>query len=180
MADDERSPTTENPGRLSPLVIRKTEFPSRLRGYDPESVEEFQEMVADELGRVLEVLDRLRHENRQLESRLAESREREKELQDTLLRAQKVSDEIMATSHREAQLLVKEAELTADRIVRQAIEQAQEVESRIDDLRLRRHELQTKLRATLELYARMLEEDLEKDSPRATIHKLPRERKGEG
>lgn len=178
MTDDHPS-TSGQSGRISPLVIRKTEFSTKLRGYDPEGVEEFREMVADELGRVLEVVDRLRQQNRDLESRLAEARDRERDLQETLLRAQKVSDEIMATSHREAQLLVKEAEMTADRIVRQAVDQAQEVESRIDELRMRRHELQTRLRSTLELYSRMLEEDEGQDSPRATIHRLPRERKGE-
>lgn len=163
-------------GSLSPLEIRKTQFRTKLRGYDPEAVDEFREVVADEVGRLLGQLDRLREDGRRLGERLEDSRAREQELQETLLRAQRVSDEIMATSHREAQLLVKEAEMTADRIVRQAIQQAQEVESRIEELRARRHELQLKLRGTLDLFGRLLEEDMEGEAPRATIHKLDRER----
>jgi cell division initiation protein len=172
----DHEPSSQESAGPSPLAVRKTEFGTRLRGYDPEQVEEFRELVAEELARVLGLADRLRQENRRLEERLEDSRSREKELQETLLRAQKVSDEIMATSHREAQLLVKEAEMTADRIVRQAIEQAQEVEGRIDELRARRHELQLKLRSTLELYTRILDEDQGEEAPRATIHRLSRDR----
>lgn len=174
---DDHEPRPETAG-LTPLAIRKVRFEQKFRGYDPEAVDEFRELVAEELGDALAAIDRLKREKRGLENRLADAREREEELQETLLRAQKVSDEIMATSHREAQLLVKEAEITADKIVQQAIDRAQEVESRIDELRARRHELLVKLKGTLELYTRMLEEEeMEESTPRATIHRIPR---GEG
>lgn len=175
MPRDHDAPGTPDSGGLTPLAVRKIEFPRRLRGYDPERVEEFRDLVTDELTRVLAELDRQRQETLRLREHLEDSRQREKELQETLLRAQKVSDEIMATSHREAQLLVKEAEMTADRIVRQAIEQAQEVEGRIEELRARRHELQLKLRGTLDLYTRILDEEMEQETPRATIHRLARD-----
>ncbi|MDX1630232.1 MAG: DivIVA domain-containing protein [Thermoanaerobaculia bacterium] len=173
MSDDHES--RPESGGLTPLAIRKIRFDRKLRGYDPEAVEEFRDLVAEELGDALTAIDELRREKRRLESGLADAREREEELQETLLRAQKVSDEIMATSHREAQLLVKEAEMTADKIVQQAIDRAQEVESRIEELRARRHELHVKLKGTVELYARMLEEEgVDDPSPRATIHRMPR------
>jgi cell division initiation protein len=162
---------------LSPLAIRKARFGHRLRGYDPSEVEEFLELVGEELTRALSEAERLRREVSHLGQRLQISEERERELQETLLRAQRVSEEMMASAQREAQLLVKEAELTADRIVQQAIEQAHAVERGIAELRQRRQELQLKLKATLEIFAGALEADMaEAQEPRGTVHPLPRRR----
>jgi cell division initiation protein len=160
---------------LTPLAIGKMRFRHRMKGYDPAEVEEFLGLVSEELARGLAEVERLQRERDRAEERLRHSEERERDLQETLVRAQRVSEEIVANAQREAQLLVKEAEITADRLVQQAIEQAQGVERGIAELRHRRRELQLKLRNTLELYARILDADMEEDQERrATIHALPR------
>ena len=164
---------------LTPLAIGKMRFAHSMRGYAPAEVEEFLNVVSEEMARVLGDLDRLREERDRAVDRQRSSEDRERELQETLLRAQRVSDEILANAQREAQLLVKEAEITADRLVQSAIEQSQNVERGIAELRHRRRELQLKLKNTLELYARILEADMQEDQERrATIHSLPRERQG--
>lgn len=165
---------------LTPLAIGKMKFRHSLRGYDPTEVEEFLNLASEELARVLGELERLREERDRAEQRLRHGEERERELQETLLRAQRVSDEILANAQREAQVLIKEAELTSDRLVQQAMEQASGVERGIGELRHRRRELQMKLKNTIELYARILEADmLEEQERRATIHTMPpRERQG--
>jgi cell division septum initiation protein DivIVA len=94
-----------------------------------------------------------------------------------MLRAQRVADEILATSRREAQLLIKEAEMTGDKIVSQAIEQATHIETKITELRLARREVQLKFRNTLDLFDRILEADTEEESTTATVHTLPRARR---
>jgi cell division initiation protein len=162
---------------LTPLEIGKMRFAHALRGYDTAEVEEFLRQVSDELTRALTEVERMREDRERSEQRLRQTEARERELQETLLRAQRVSDEILANAQREAQLLVKEAELTADRLVQQAIEQATGIERGIGELRHRRRELQMKLKNTIELYARILEADMaEEQERRATIHTLPRER----
>jgi cell division initiation protein len=164
---------------LTPLAVSKMRFAHSLRGYDTAEVEEFLNLVSEELARAIGEVERMREERDRAESRLRAGEDRERELQETLLRAQRVSDEILANAQREAQLLVKEAEITADRLVQSAIEQAQGVERGIGELRHRRRELQLKLKNTLELYARILEADMQEDQERrATIHPLPRERQG--
>jgi cell division initiation protein len=165
---------------LTPLAISKMKFGHALRGYDSTEVEDFLGLVSEEMARVLGEMERLREERDRSDHRLRQGEERERELQETLLRAQRVSDEILANAQREAQLLVKEAELTADRLVQQAIEQATGIERGMAELRHRRRELQLKLKNTIELYARILEADmLEDQERRATIHPMPpRERQG--
>ena len=163
---------------LTPLDIRKQTFAPKLRGVDPNEVEQFLALVADEFERRLAELDRLERENRQLRERLEVTEKRERQLQDAILRGKTVSDEMIATSQREAQLLVKEAEIHADRVVTQAIERAQEVESRIQELRTRRKELQLKLRGTLELFAQILEAEMEDERTTASVHTLARRKSG--
>ena len=159
---------------LTPLAIGKMRFAHSLRGYDTGEVEEFLNLVGEEMARVLGDVERLREERDRAESRLRTAEDRERELQETLLRAQRVSDEILANAQREAQLLVKEAELTADRLVQQAIEQTTGIERGMAELRHRRRELQMKLKNTIELYARILEADMAEDQERrATIHPMP-------
>lgn len=162
---------------LSPLAIRKTRFQRRLRGYDPREVEDFLEVVGEELTRALSEVDRLRQQVIKLEQRLHLGEDRERELQETLVRAQKVSEEIMANAQREAQLLVKEAEITGDRIVQQAIDRTHAVERGIAELRQRRQELRLKLEATLQIFQSALDADLaDEEAPRGTVHTLPRRR----
>jgi cell division initiation protein len=163
---------------LTPLDIRKHTFAQKLRGVDPLEVEQFLALVAEELTRRLEDIERLERDNRQLGARLAEAEKRERQLQDAILRGKTVSDEMIATSQREAQLLVKEAEIHADRLVTQAMERAQEVESRISELRTRRKELQLKLRGTLELFAQILEAEMEDERTTGNIQTLVRRRSG--
>ena len=162
---------------LTPLEIQKMRFPQKMRGYDTAEVESFLSLFAEELTTRLAQIDKIERENRYYRQRLEETEQREHQLQQTLLRAQKVSDEITANARREAELMVKEAELTADRIVQQAIEQAARMEAKISELRTLRRELQLKFKSHLELFQRVLEAEMEDDRTSATVHTLPRKRR---
>jgi cell division initiation protein len=163
---------------LTPLEIQKNRFAQKLRGYDTVEVDHFLALVAEELSQRLAELERTERDNRQLRERLSETEKRERQLQDVILRGKKVSDEMIATSQREAQLLVKEAEIHADKLVSQAMERAQEVENRIHELRTRRKELQIKLRGTLELFAQILEAEMEDERSTANVQTLARRKSG--
>ncbi len=162
---------------LTPLDIQKTRFPQKMRGYDPREVEGYLAMVAEELATRLAQVDRLERENKYFRQRLDEADEREHQLQQTLLRAQKVSEDITAAARREAELLVKEAELTADKVVQQALEQSTRFELKIQELRTMRRELQLKFRNTLDLFQSILDAEMEDERTTATIRTLPRRKK---
>jgi len=154
---------------LQPLEIQKQRFAQKLRGYDPVEVENFLALVAEELSQRLAQIEQLERDHRRLSDRLESAEARERDLQDTLLRGKKVSDEMISTSQREAQLLVKEAELHAEKLIGQAMERAQEIDNRIQELRTRRRELQLKLRGTLELFAQILQADMEEEHNSANV-----------
>ncbi len=161
---------------LTPLEIRKMTFPKKLRGFDPQEVEDFLTLVAEELTTRLGDVARLEQENRDLGLRLAEAGRRQQELQEAMLQAQKLSQEITNNAKREADLLIREAEIAADAMVSQAIEQANKIEAKILALRTMRRDLQLKFRNTLELYRRLLNEEIEDERSTAMIRTLPRNR----
>jgi cell division initiation protein len=162
---------------LTPLDIQKMRFPQKMRGYDPTEVENFLALVAEDLASKGAALDKAERENRYYRQRLEETEQREHQLQQTLLRAQKVSDEITANARREAELMVKEAEIAADKMVQQAVEQSTRIEAKIAELRTMRRELQMKFRNTIDLFQRILEAELEEERATATVHTLPRKRR---
>jgi cell division initiation protein len=163
---------------MTPRDVQNMRFTQKMRGYDAQEVDSFLALAAEQLQQVLADNERLQRETREQRDRLREADDKEKQLQEALLRAQRVADEIVSTARREAQLLVKEAELTGDKIVGQALEQATHIEGRITELRTARREVQLKFRNTLDLFGRILEADMTEEEPRsATVHPLPRKRR---
>jgi cell division initiation protein len=165
---------------ITPLEIQKMRFSQKMRGYDPTEVEGFLSLLAEELAARIAQSDKLERENRYYRQRLEETEHREHQLQQTLLRAQKVSDDITANARREAELMVKEAEIAADKIVQQAIEQSTRFESKIAELRMNRRELQLKFKNTLDLFQRILEAEMDDERNTATVLTLPRKRREAG
>ncbi len=162
---------------LAPIDIQKMRFNQRMRGFDTTEVEGFLVLMAEELAGRLAQIEKLDRENKYYRQRLEETMQREHQLQQTLLRAQKVSDEITNNARREAELTVKEAEMMADKIVQQAIDQSTRIEGKIGELRMQRRELQLKFKNTLDYFQRSLEAEMDDEQNNATVHTLPRRKK---
>ena len=162
---------------ITPLEIQKMRFSQKMRGYDPTEVEGFLALLAEDLAGRLAQVEKLERENHYFKQRLEETEHREHQLQQTLLRAQKVSEDITANARREAELTVKEAEMMADKIVQQAVDQSTRYESKIMELRTARRELQLKFKNTLDLIQRILEAEMDDDRSTATVHTLSAQRK---
>lgn len=163
---------------LTPLDIRKASFATKLRGYDPQAVDEMLEVVAEELTGRLSDIARLEHELGAARSRIEAAHQRQEQLQEAVLHAQKLSKEMTAAARKEADLLVREAQVTADQIVSQAIEQAGQIESRMAELRAQRRELQMRLTHLLDRFRAAVEDDEEDARQTATVRTLPRRRPG--
>jgi DivIVA domain-containing protein len=105
---------------LTPLDIRKQEFRKTLRGFEPVGVEEFRTRVADELERILRERAVLEERVVALTDQLRVFRERERAMNEALVAAQQLRDETRAAATREAQVIVREAESEARRILGEA------------------------------------------------------------
>jgi DivIVA domain-containing protein len=106
--------------RLTPVDVRRMEFPKAMRGYDQGRVDDFRVQVADELERLTRVNQDLDSSVRSLTEQLRAFRDRDKALNDALVSAQQLRTEVREQSEREAQLVLREARSEGDRIVQGA------------------------------------------------------------
>src|SRR6056297_2832084 len=142
---------------ISPIDIQKKEFRSRLLGYDKEAVDGFLELVADEMERLRRQIGDLREELDVNQSALQEMRDREATLKETLVTTQKVTDELRANAHREVEILLGDAELKAERVLRNAEERRTELIGEIQEIKRQKIDFESSLRSLLEKHIRMLD-----------------------
>lgn len=159
---------------LTPLEIQKQTFGRKMRGYDVDEVRGYLHLVAEEIERLLKDVDRLERENALLREQIAEQAEREHILKDTLLSAQKVSEELKVNARKEAELIVKDAELLSERMIGQAMERVGDIERKIQDLKLTRREMRKRVQSSLESFGQMIELDEEQEAGELPITQLYR------
>jgi cell division initiation protein len=143
--------------KITPLDIQQMVFKSRFRGYDKEEVNRFLE----ELAQTVEALNRdnaiLREKIVFLEQQVAELKRTEATLSNTLVSAQSLAEDVKRTAQREADLVMKEAELKAGELIRQARVELTDTQRDLSALQKQRLLMVERLRATLRTFERMLE-----------------------
>lgn len=106
---------------LTPLDVRKKkgDFRRILRGYDPQEVDTFLELVEERLEGLVSENHSLGDRVARLEEALRTLEERERAVQEALVTAQRVREEMADQSRREAELLLREARWEAEELRRQ-------------------------------------------------------------
>jgi cell division initiation protein len=143
--------------RVTPLDMRQPRFRSALRGFDRTEVVAFLREAADDYEHALREIDRLQQDLAQREALLAEHREQEANLRNTLLTAQKLADDIRETAHKEARTIVREAEGRADLLLQKTQARLEETEREINELRLRRRDVEGTLESGIAALSHALE-----------------------
>jgi len=159
---------------LTPLEIQKQIFARKLKGFDPNEVRAYLQLVAEEIEVLLLSVDRLTRENAMLRDDLEDHNQRERILKDTLLSAQKVSEEVKSNARKEAELIVKDAELLSERLVSQAMTRVADLERTIQDLKIERRAARNKLQMTLDTISQMLMLDAEQEANELPITSMHR------
>lgn len=150
--------------QLTPLEIQKQDFTRGFKGYAVDEVRSYLHLIAEEMEHLLKEMDRIARENGRMREELADHSEREKILKDTLLSAQKVSEEVRQNARKEAELIVKDAELLAERMTQQALSRVADLQRTIGDLKLERKTMRNKLQSTIDTFQQMLMLDVEQEA----------------
>jgi cell division initiation protein len=135
--------------KVTPLDLRQAQFKTKMRGYDPQEVGPFLADAANELEQALREIDRLRQDLVRSESAMTEHRDRETSLRNTLLTAQRLADSIKESAENEARTLIREAETRADQLLQKAQARLIEVERDINEMKLRRRDVEGSLEASI-------------------------------
>jgi len=143
--------------KITPLDIQQMVFRTKLRGYDREEVNRFLE----ELAQTVESLNRdnaiLRERLAVTEQQVSELKRTETTLSNTLVAAQSLADDVKRSANRDAELIVKEAELKAGEVIRQARVELGETQRDLSQLQKQRLLMVERMRATLHTFERMLD-----------------------
>lgn len=143
--------------RVAPLDLRQQKFRTVFRGLDRTEVVAFLTEAADDYEHALREIDRLRQDLLRMEALLGEHRDREANLRNTLLTAQRLADEIKDAAQNEAKIIVREAEGRADLLLQRAQGRLAEVERDINELRLRRRGVEGSLETSIQALYHALE-----------------------
>ncbi len=143
--------------QLTPVEITQREFRKVLRGYDPEEVRHFIESVADEMTTLLKENGALQQRIAELEERLKMHESQEESIRNTLVTAQRMTEEIKANAKREGELIIREAEARAQRLAAEAQARVAETQKEILDLRRQRDLFVATLRAHLQAHLELLQ-----------------------
>ncbi|GLI08381.1 MULTISPECIES: DivIVA domain-containing protein [Paenibacillus] len=144
---------------LTPLDIHNKEFSRSFRGYDEDQVNEF-------LDQVIKDYESLIRENKELQNQLAAIQERldhfaniEETLSKTIIIAQEAADEVKNNAKKEAQLIIKEAEKNADRIINESLTKARKVSVEIEELKKQASIYRTRFRTLIEAQLELLSKE---------------------
>ena len=157
--------------KITPLDIQQMVFKTGFRGYDKEEVNRFLEEIAE----TVEELNRENAVQREKITFLIELKRTEVTLSNTLVSAQSLAEDVKRSAQRESELVIKEAELKAGEMIRQARVELSNTQRDLSVLQKQRLLMVERLRATLRTFERMLEveeQEAFQDGASSAEHKL--------
>ncbi|WP_018756663.1 DivIVA domain-containing protein [Paenibacillus terrigena] len=144
---------------LTPLDIHNKEFGRRLRGYDEDQVNEFLDQVIKDYESIIRENKDLQNQIFSLQEKLDHFSNIEETLSKTIIVAQEAADEVKHNSKKEAQLILKEAEKNADRIVNESLVKSRRIALEVDELKKQASIYRARFRTLVEAQLELLSQD---------------------
>jgi cell division initiation protein len=147
--------------RLSAMDIRQQQFAVKLiRGFDPQEVDAFLEEVADDWDELGKENNLLKGQLATLEDQKKVTEDQNRTLQESLILAQKMAEEFKENSRRAAEIVMREAQLQAEKLLEEKRQELSKLTLDIDALKQQKRQLSEELLSTLRMYQRLVEQRL--------------------
>lgn len=144
--------------RVTPLDIIQKKFANNKKGFDPDEVSAFLEEVRETLEDVI----RENHEQKgaltERDREIARLRSEEDAVKETLMVARKFGEDLNSSARREADLVLGEARLDAQRVLSQAHDEHRDLLQEVIHLKSIRLQHISELRAVLGTHGRLIDE----------------------
>ncbi|MDQ0461681.1 cell division initiation protein [Clostridium sardiniense] len=144
------------------MDINNKEFKRGLRGYNPDEVDEFLDEVVDNYEELYKENAKLKEKLDVLGEQVGHYAKIETTIQNTLVLAQNAADQAKETSQKEAELIVKNANETAQRIVDKAHSDVIQINDEFDRVKQEFIKFRAKFRNFINTQLETFD-DLEKD-----------------
>ncbi len=149
--------------KIAPIEIRNAEFPKVFRGFDPERVTSFLEMVADELEEIIKENISLSERIKDLEVKVEDYRRMENIMKEALLTAQRGADELKRNAEKEAELIITNAKMEAEKFLEEKREELNKLKIEIEEIKARKKSLLLELKAIIETQKKWVDMMLERE-----------------
>ncbi|AJE03964.1 DivIVA domain-containing protein [Geobacter pickeringii] len=146
--------------KITPLDIQQQQFKGKmLGGLDPEDVDGFLQMVAQEMEGLVRENTELREQCRKAAADVEQMARQEKDLREAMLAAQKITEEMKANAQKEASLVISEAEMKAEKLLVDAERRLAQLGNQIQELRRQKVQFESSFKSLLDTHYKMLSLD---------------------
>ena len=156
--------------KITPLDIQHKVFDIKFRGYERRQVDQFLEELAETVENLTRENGVFKEKLTAKDEELNQLKKSESTLTNTLMSTQNFVDHLKRGAQRDAELIVKEAELKAEEILAQSRTELIELRRMISDLRRHRALVLERLRSTLSAFTRLIEVEEPTDEPEPFPH----------
>jgi cell division initiation protein len=158
--------------KLTQIDVQQQQFRRELRGFDRREVQSFLDLVAQQIGELAHENSELKAAARRSQHELEEHRDRETTLREAMLTAQRAIEDIREQARKEAELVIAEAEVRAEKIIHNAHARTTSILEEVGELRRQRTRAIEELRGILNTHIKLLdlhEQASEREPPQATV-----------
>ena len=143
--------------KMTPLDIRQKRFGATLRGYSRREVEAFLELMAGEFEDVVKENIAHKEELKRLQAKLDTHQERERTLQETMVTAQRISEDVKAGAKKEAEVILADAELQAEKIINGANQRLVDLVKELNELKRQKVQFESQLESLIDSHKKLLD-----------------------
>jgi len=149
---------------LTPLDVRKKkgDFRRGMRGYEPSVVDDFLDLVAERLEELVRENATLRQQTDHLSEAISTFREREQAMNEALVSAQQLREDMKSQASREKEITLRDARSEAKRIVAGARQQAEHAAGSLRRIQTQRGQFVRAFRAFVERQLMEIEQEEER------------------
>lgn len=145
---------------LSPIDIKNKTFGKSFGGYNREEVKAFLVIVSKEIEDLRNERIALAQKVDELSIKLAQYEKTETLLKETLITAQKATTDIRENTKKECELIINKAKADAEQIKKQALEQIQKLQDKINELESQKFTLLNQLKSLISTINLIVEREL--------------------
>ena len=142
---------------VTPVDVMHVQFKRAVRGYNTVQVDEFLRRVSSAMEGCAQESAGLRETVEQLTEEVRRVREIETTMTNALALAQKTADELKANAHREAEVIIREAEQTSALRLAESREEIAALKAEIESLKNERDRFESELRGLITDYSERLD-----------------------
>lgn len=142
--------------KITPIDIHQKVFKKSFRGYDIDEVDDFLEKVGREFELLFTENQRLKERLDRVEEQMKDYIEMEKTLKETLVAAQRSSGEMRINAEKESELIIRESEISAEKLIESAKSEARMIMKELAKLKQQKKLIRLDIKSLLDSYYEML------------------------